>query len=108
MSFDNIIGNKKIKSEFIETIKNNTLSHSYLFVGQEGIGKKLFAKELAKMALCLNNKTENDNCSSCVKFDSGNNPDFVLIEPDGNSINARKCLHQANHIRQKGIRNKRQ
>lgn len=38
------------------------------------------------MALCLNNKTENDNCSSCVKFDSGNNPDFVLIEPDGNSI----------------------
>ena len=80
MSFENIIGNKKIKSEFIDNIKNNTLSHSYLFVGQEGIGKKLFAKELAKMALCLNNKTENDNCSSCVKFDSGNNPDFVLIE----------------------------
>lgn len=90
MSFENIIGNKKIKSEFIETIKNNTLSHSYLFVGQEGIGKKLFAKELAKMALCLSNangfkKTVsdqeenvinndntnvigNDNCSSCVKF----------------------------------------
>ena len=56
MSFENIIGNKKIKSEFIDNIKNNTLSHSYLFVGQEGIGKKLFAKELAKMALCLNNK----------------------------------------------------
>lgn len=48
MSFENIIGNKKIKSEFIDNIKNNTLSHSYLFVGQEGIGKKLFAKELAK------------------------------------------------------------
>ena len=63
MSFENIIGNKKIKSEFIDNIKNNTLSHSYLFVGQEGIGKKLFAKELAKMALCLNNKTENDNSS---------------------------------------------
>ena len=55
MSFENIIGNKKIKSEFIDNVKNNTLSHSYLFVGQEGIGKKLFAKELAKMALCLNN-----------------------------------------------------
>ena len=38
MSFENIIGNKKIKSEFIDNIKNNTLSHSYLFVGQEGIG----------------------------------------------------------------------
>ena len=53
MSFENIIGNKKIKSEFIDNVKNNTLSHSYLFVGQEGIGKKLFAKELAKMALTI-------------------------------------------------------
>ena len=88
MSFENIIGNKKIKSEFIDNIKNNTLSHSYLFVGQEGIGKKLFAKELAKMALCLNNKTEHDNCSSCVKFDSG------------------KCVYKTNCVEKKSIYNK--
>ena len=103
MSFENIIGNKKIKSEFIDNIKNNTLSHSYLFVGQEGIGKKLFAKELAKMALCLNNKTENDNCSSCVKFDSGNNPDFVLIEPDGNSIKIAQIREMQENVYTKSI-----
>ena len=103
MSFENIIGNKKIKSEFIDTIKNNTISHSYLFVGQEGIGKKLFAKELAKMALCLNNKTESDNCSSCVKFDSGNNPDFVLIEPDGNSIKIAQIREMQENVYTKPI-----
>ena len=125
MSFENIIGNKKIKSEFIETIKNNTLSHSYLFVGQEGIGKKLFAKELAKMALCLSNangfkKTVldqeenvinndntnvigNDNCSSCVKFDSSNNPDFVLIEPDGNSIKIAQIREMQENVYTKPI-----
>ena len=103
MSFENIIGNKKIKSEFIDNVKNNTLSHSYLFVGQEGIGKKLFAKELAKMALCLNNKTENDNCSSCVKFDSGNNPDFVLIEPDGNSIKIAQIREMQENVYTKPI-----
>ena len=103
MSFENIIGNKKIKSEFIDNIKNNTLSHSYLFVGQEGIGKKLFAKELAKMALCLNNKPENDNCSSCVKFDSGNNPDFVLIEPDGNSIKIAQIREMQENVYTKPI-----
>lgn len=152
MSFENIIGNKKIKSEFIETIKNNTLSHSYLFVGQEGIGKKLFAKELAKMALCLssakdlenylnkqneentndanqnkkngdensakqgvstlniNNELENrinqignDNCSSCIKFDSDNNPDFVLIEPDGNSIKIAQIREMQENVYTKPI-----
>ena len=86
-----------------DNIKNNTLSHSYLFVGQEGIGKKLFAKELAKMALCLNNKTENDNCSSCVKFDSGNNPDFVLIEPDGNSIKIAQIREMQENVYTKPI-----
>ena len=103
MSFENIIGNKKIKSEFIDNVKNNTLSHSYLFVGQEGIGKKLFAKEIAKMALCLNNKTENDNCSSCVKIDSGNNPDFVLIEPDGNSIKIAQIREMQENVYTKPI-----
>ena len=106
-------------------IKNNTLSHSYLFVGQEGIGKKLFAKELAKMALCLSNangfkKTVsdqeenvinndntnvigNDNCSSCVKFDSSNNPDFVLIEPDGNSIKIAQIREMQENVYTKPI-----
>jgi len=36
------------------------------------------------MALCLN-ETQ-DNCSSCIKFDTDNNPDFNVISPDGNSI----------------------
>ena len=103
MSFEDIIGNKRIKSEFIDNIKNNTISHSYLFVGQEGIGKKLFAKELAKMALCLNKQTENDNCSSCVKFDSGNNPDFVLIEPDGNSIKIAQIREMQENVYTKPI-----
>lgn len=125
MSFENIIGNKKIKSEFIETIKNNTISHSYLFVGQEGIGKKLFAKEFAKMALCLSNANSskktvperdakvinnvninvigNDNCSSCIKFDSDNNPDFVLVEPDGNSIKIAQIREMQENVYTKPI-----
>ena len=30
--------------------------------------------------------SENDKCKSCVEFDSGNNPDFKMIEPDGKTI----------------------
>ena len=66
-----------------------------MFLGPEGVGKKLFAKSFSEQILCLDiNKncekyaqTENEKkCDSCIKFDSGNHPDFEIIEPDGKSI----------------------
>ena len=54
MNFDNIIGNDKIKLDLNKIIQTNNVLHSYMFVGQEGIGKKLFAIEFAKKILCIN------------------------------------------------------
>lgn len=84
--FDKIIGNDKIKHELEQTIKLNKMSHSYLFLGTSGIGKKMMAKEFAKMLLCLNEEKYCNHCKSCIEFNSSNNPDFQLIEPDGASI----------------------
>ena len=84
--FDGIIGNNSIKQELEQIIKLNKLSHSYLFVGTEGIGKKQIAKEFAKMILCLGEEKYCNSCKSCLEFDTNNNPDFTLIEPDGASI----------------------
>ena len=87
MSFDNLIGNDKIKNILTESIKNKNILHSYLFYGADGIGKKIFALNFAKMILC-NNKDNKPcgKCKSCIEFDTKNNPDFFFIEPDGNSI----------------------
>lgn len=103
MSFENIIGNNKIKQELQEAVKNNSISHSYLFVGQDGIGKKLFAKELAKMELCLDDNKACDKCSSCVKFNSENNPDFIMVEPDGNSIKIAQIREMQENVYKKPI-----
>ena len=54
MSFSNIIGNEKIKNILIKSISNNTVLHSYMFIGSNGIGKKMIAKQFAKMVLCEN------------------------------------------------------
>lgn len=87
MSFNNIIGNDNIKSILNRSLKYNTIVHSYMFIGKQGIGKKLFAKEFAKMILCENfNGQECNNCKSCLEFLSGNNPDFAYIEPEGKVI----------------------
>ena len=52
MNFSNIIGNESIKELLNNSIKSNNILHSYMFIGPDGIGKKLFACDFAKMILC--------------------------------------------------------
>ena len=84
--FDKILGNDKIKSQLKQAVDLRKTSHSYLFLGTSGIGKKMIAKEFAKMILCESEEKYCNHCKSCIEFDSNNNPDFSLIEPDGTSI----------------------
>ena len=84
--FDKILGNDKIKFELINSIKSGKYSHSYLFLGISGIGKKMIAREFAKMILCDGEEKYCNKCKSCLEFDSNNNPDFTEIVPDGNNV----------------------
>ncbi len=87
MSFENLIGNEKIKQILNNTIKSQKVMHSYMFIGPNGIGKTLFAKEFAKMILCLgNDKLSCNSCKSCIEIQNKNNPDFIEIEPDNGTI----------------------
>ena len=87
MRFDEIIGNEKTKEELKRSLEEDKVSHSYMFIGIEGIGKQLIAKAFAQMILCTNETEKGcDKCKSCIEFQSQNHPDFLYIEPDGNSI----------------------
>ena len=101
--FDSIIGNNKIKQLLINSVQNDKTSHSYLFVGIDGIGKKMVATEFAKMLLCLNETRYCNKCKSCIEFDSNNNPDFLCIEPDGNSIKIEQIRYLQKKIQEKPI-----
>ena len=83
MSFNNIIGNQDAKDYLINSIEFNNILHSYLFVGTDGIGKKMIAVEFAKRILCLNKKEE-CTCKSCISFDGRNHPDFYMIDEEDN------------------------
>lgn len=105
MSFENLIGNYNVKEELKEAIKNNKIVHSYMFVGQEGIGKKKYALEFAKKLLCLSNNKDtcNNTCESCIKFNSNNHPDFFYVEPEGNSLKISQVRTLQESIYQKPI-----
>lgn len=87
--FENIIGNESIKNTLEKSIKTNQITHSYLMIGIPGIGKKLLAKEYAKIILSSN--------------DIINNPDFLCIEPDGNSIKIDQIRNLQKEIQEKPI-----
>lgn len=101
--FENIIGNTNIKTVLEKSIKQNKLSHSYLFIGTQGIGKKMIATEFAKMILCLDDNKYCNHCKSCIEFDTNNNPDFVLISPDGNNIKIEQIRDIQKRIQEKPI-----
>lgn len=104
MSFEKIIGNDDNKKLLENTVKSNNVLHSYLFFGTKGIGKKIFAEEFSKMILC-NSEDEKpcNKCKSCIEFDSNNNPDFFVIEPDGSSIKIDQIRQMQKSILEKPI-----
>ena len=86
MNFEEIIGNNAVKNNLNEICKLNKIAHSYIFLGVQGIGKKIIAKEFAKKILCLNEQTGCRVCKSCIEFETENHPDFKIIIPDGKNI----------------------
>ena len=101
--FENILGNDKIKQQLIQSNQNKQVSHSYLFVGIEGIGKKMIAMEFAKMILCTAQNQYCGECKSCIEFDTNNNPDFKIIEPEGNSIKIEQIREFQSKVSEKPI-----
>lgn len=79
MKFDDVIGNESVKNYLRKSLENNNILHSYLFLGQEGIGKLKLAKEFAKFILCLNDYSEDCKCKSCVCYNGENHPDFLIV-----------------------------
>lgn len=78
--FNNILGNEEAKKILENTIKTKNISHSYMFIGQNGIGKFMIAKEFAKAILCQGEQKPCNTCESCIKFNGENNPDIQIID----------------------------
>lgn len=85
--FEEIIGHSEVIQNLQQAIQHQKVSHSYIFDGIEGIGKKMVAATYAKTLQCLKQDVIPCNeCSSCKAFDSGNHPDVFFIDTDKKSL----------------------
>ncbi|WP_238942879.1 DNA polymerase III subunit delta' [Planococcus beigongshangi] len=64
------------------------LAHAYLFEGPAGSGITEVTHFFVKLLLCENpqQNVPCGTCRSCQIYDSGNHPNIVFIEPDGQNI----------------------
>ncbi len=69
-------GHTKQVEIFKRLIKQDKLSHAYMFSGISGIGKRLFAKYVAKALVCERGSYFTScDCPACTQVDMGSHPD---------------------------------
>lgn len=82
MDYRDIVGHELVVQSLKRAVKNNNISHFYLFEGEDGLGKRTLGRTFAKTLLCEDKGEEPCNtCSSCIKFDHLNHPDYHEIDP---------------------------
>ena len=83
MDYKDIVGHELVVQSLKRSVKNNNISHFYLFEGEGGLGKRTLGRTFAKTLLCEEKGEEPCNrCGSCIKFDHLNHPDYHEIEPE--------------------------
>lgn len=92
MAFKDIKGQDKAIEFFRNSVNKDRLAHAYLFLGPEGVGKTLLAKNLAKFVNCESPVKKGDEsidccdeCVCCRKIDDFNHPDVHWLKPRGRS-----------------------
>jgi DNA polymerase III subunit delta' len=81
VSWQGVRGHDDLIRAFDEIVRCGRLAHAYLFAGPAGVGKRLFARELAKALLCEGRGEALeacDQCAACALVDAGNHPDLFL------------------------------
>ena len=86
-TFDEIVGQDVIIRILKNSIKNNKLTHAYLFNGPRGTGKTSIAKIFAKTVNCLNlnELIPCNNCVSCTQINNKQSTDIIEIDAASNN-----------------------
>jgi DNA polymerase III subunit delta' len=102
MSFGNVLGHVQAVEKLRRAVRRDRIAHSYLFTGEEGIGRRWVALQFAKALNCLEPTVEPgescDRCLSCKKIDGGIHPDVVLLQPEAQTLKVQQVRQMQNEL----------
>jgi len=85
-TFDEVVEQKHITQSLINQIKNNQISHAYLFTGTRGTGKTSIARIFAKAINCEHfNNGPCNKCETCKILSDPTNMDIIEIDAASNN-----------------------
>lgn len=86
-TFDTVVGQKHVTEILKHQVKNNEISHAYLFSGTRGTGKTSVAKILSRAVNCLNPQDGNpcNECNICKEILKDRIMDVVEMDAASNN-----------------------
>lgn len=83
MKLTNFIGNEKVIDRLSKLMESGRFPHALIIEGEEGIGKKTLAKDIACALVCRGNDKPCCECSQCKKAIGAIHPDISEYIPAG-------------------------
>lgn len=83
MLFREIIGQKEVKEQLIQSVRENRVSHAQLFLGPDGSGNFALALAYAQFISCTDRQEADScgECASCRKYGKLIHPDLHFSYP---------------------------
>lgn len=83
MQWESLLGHQSQYEWFSNALRQSRLATSFLFVGPDGVGKRTFAKLLAKSLLCRSTSISELNacgrCEDCAQVEASTHPDLIEL-----------------------------
>lgn len=84
MKFSDFVGNEKVKQQLSYLVESSRLPHAIIIEGEQGIGKRTFARELVLNLFCRNDYDKPCRiCAQCSKVIKGIHPDIYEYSAPG-------------------------
>jgi DNA polymerase-3 subunit delta' len=85
-----IVGQEIAVGALRRALESERLPGTFLFVGQDGVGKSAVARAFAQAAACLSPKFDPFDacgaCDSCLRLEADVHPEIVTVSPAGESL----------------------
>lgn len=86
MNFVSVYGNEKQRDRLIALFRDGRIPPAMLFLGPQGVGKKLIAKQFLSSVFCLGEHKPCFVCTACKQMAAGTYPDYLEIGPNERGV----------------------
>ena len=109
MDWNSYLGHARQRTWFRNAIQSNRLASTFLMVGPDGIGKRTFARLIAKTILCTGSDPSAFapccRCEACAQIDASTHPDLIEIarRPDKTGLIMEQLVGEGDKRMREGL-----